>query len=81
MGSQPYKGPVLSFQTFIPFLHNTTTTLLPYTLFLISSMRSLEIIVSLSLALGVSALAAPVNPRSHYAVRYSLYFLQLSSYF
>ena len=40
-------------------------------------MRSLEIIVSLSLAFGVSGLAAPVNPRSKLnTVCYSLYLLQ-----
>ena len=39
------------------------------------SMRSLEIIVSLSLAFGVSGLAAPVNQRSRLnTVCYSLYF-------
>jgi hypothetical protein len=50
-------------------LLTTTTTTTTHTL----SMRSFEIIVSLSLAIGVSALAAPVNPRS-YKVRSSFYF-------
>ena len=69
-----YKQVESCFSILHSLLTTTTTTTRSFILF---SMRSFEIIVSLSLALGVSALAAPVNPRYLNTVRYSLYFLQL----